>query len=950
MGISGPQDEQGQTPPMGSLSASDDAGTIDAPAGASFGRPARTSMPPSLAAGDMIGPYRVLSLLGEGGFGAVYRCESPGAVRREVAVKVLKMGMDTREVIARFAVERQTLAKMEHAGVARVLDAGATENGRPFFVMELVKGEGISAYCERKRLTIDERLSLFKDVCDAVQHAHHKGIIHRDLKPSNVLVMEVEGRPLPKVIDFGVAKAIDTSGDGDSKSLATQVGQLIGTPEYMSPEQATMSSLDLDTRTDIYSLGVILYQLLCGDLPTDPRTLRAASTFEVQRLLRERDPVKPSVKFTQLSEPEQDRVAQSRQTDAKELCRRLRGDLDWVTMKAVHKDRSMRYSSAAELASDVTRHLANLPVLASPPSFRYRFSKFAARNRGLVAGVALAVLAVVGTATALSVQAVRIAFERDRAVASERLAASRQLEAELAKQKAEMESAKSQQQTEFLRGMFAAVNPANARGTEYSVRELLDEAADKLDGSFQGQPELASSLRMIVGTSYLSLGKYDLALKQLTRAVEDRRTALGVDHPDTLDAENELGRVYERLSRPGEALPLLEHAYERRRAILGESADDTLATMNNLAVVYRAMDRLADAERLHRAVLAVRMDRPGLDFGTTLNSMFNLAQVLEDQGKSEEAAGYFRTTYERRLAVLGVDHPHTALSAYTYALTLQKRGKPAEAEPLMRSALEQRRKVLGPKHPETLESMRGMASVLLDLGRQDEALPLAQQAYDGFRAVVGAETVEALRAKGAIAVILLRQGKLAQAEVLFRELVDQQSALVGPGGSATLVAMNNLASTIERQGRAPEAVEIQQRVYDARVRTVGLLNPSTIVAGANLTSGLLKVGQTDRALTLAQETIASSLKIHGPDHTVTAVVRSYLGEALLAAGRPEDARRELADAYPRLSESSGPSHPRAVRVAKLLAGIEHAAGDQEQARLWDLRASEGATTAGTNPD
>lgn len=897
-------------------------------------------MPPSLRPGDMIGPYRVLSELGQGGFGAVYRCEQTSPVRREVAVKVLKLGMDTREVIARFAIERQALAKMDHSCVARVLDAGATEAGRPYFVMELVHGEGIAAYCERRRLSIDERLSLFREVCDAVQHAHHKGIIHRDLKPSNVLITEVEGRPLPKIIDFGVAKALDPTAEdmAEARSSATQMGQLIGTPEYMSPEQATMSSLDLDTRTDIYSLGVILYQLLCGELPTDARSLRAASALEVQRLLREQNPLKPSAKFLQHSEPDQQRIAAARRTQPDALFRKLRGDLDWVTMKAAHKDRTQRYSSAAELASDIRRHLSNLPVLASPPSFRYRFSKFARRNRGLVGAVATAVLLLSGAGVAITIQAVRIAVERDRAVASEKLAAAQSAEAQAARQKAELETAKSRQQTAFLREMFAGVDPAVARGTEYSVRELLDQAAQKLDGPYDAEPELLADLRMTVGTSYLALGRYEQALTQLERAVEERRKALGPDHLDTLDSENELARVYERLGRAGDALPLFEHVLEQRQARLGDTADATLSTKNNLAVIYRAMARPADAERLHREVLGVRQARLGSDDISTLNSMFNLAQVLEDQGKTPESEELFRTTYERRLATLGPDHPHTMLSAHTYAMVLRDRGKAGEAEPMMRTALAERERVLGADHPETLDSRRGLAMILRDLRKFDEAQTLARATLDAQSRLSGGRGADWLKARALVGVLALDQGRLQEAESIFRDVADEYAMVAGPKASPTLSALNNLATALEKLGRLEEAAEIQRRVYDARISTYGRLHQSTIIAAANLANGLIKAGSPEAAVELARDNSTASASVVGESHYLTGVVRGVLGEALLASGDIAAARTELTGAYQVVASASGPTDRATQRIARLLSTLEARDGKSEAAALWKTRA------------
>lgn len=366
-------------------------------------RPA-LELPASSAAregpGTRIGVYKLLQEIGEGGMGVVYMAEQEEPVRRKVALKVIKLGMDTKQVIARFEAERQALAMMDHENIARVLDAGATETGRLFFVMELVRGVPIHEYCDTQRLSTGARLALFMDVCRAVQHAHQKGIIHRDLKPTNVLVTSYDGVPVPKIIDFGVAKA--THQRLTDRTLFTEFHQVIGTPEYMSPEQAEMSGLDVDTRSDIYSLGVLMYQLLTGSTPVDAVSLRTAGFEEMTRIIREEDPAAPSTRVSKLGLDAQS-VAAKRSSDLRTLSRRLRGDLDWIVMKALEKDRTRRYETAAAFASDVQRHLEDRPVEAGPPSLLYRASKFVRRNRrGVGAAAVILLLVALGLAGTVS--------------------------------------------------------------------------------------------------------------------------------------------------------------------------------------------------------------------------------------------------------------------------------------------------------------------------------------------------------------------------------------------------------------------------------------------------------------------------------------------------------------------------------------------------------------------
>jgi serine/threonine protein kinase len=361
---------------------------------------------------DQIGRYRLLQQIGEGGCGVVYMAEQNEPVRRRVALKVIKLGMDTRSIIARFEAERQALALMDHPNIAKVLDAGATETGRPFFVMELVRGLKITQYCDQHNLATRDRLALFNQVCQAVQHAHLKGIIHRDIKPSNILVALHDGVAVPKVIDFGIAKA--TTGQRlTDKTLFTAFEQFIGTPAYMSPEQAQMSSLDIDIRSDIYSLGVLLYELLTGKTPFDPEELLEAGLEEMRRIIREREPVRPSTRLNTLKAEEQTSIAQRRGSEPPGLIHLVRGDLDWIAMKCLEKDRTRRYESASDLASDIQRHLSDEPVVARPQSRLYKFERFARRHKLALAGCLAMVLLLAGAAT-FSIASARRARQAER--------------------------------------------------------------------------------------------------------------------------------------------------------------------------------------------------------------------------------------------------------------------------------------------------------------------------------------------------------------------------------------------------------------------------------------------------------------------------------------------------------------------------------------------------------
>ncbi len=509
---------------------------------------------------EKIGPYRVLETLGEGGMGVVYLCEQTEPVKRRVAIKIIKLGMDSKEVLARFEAERQALAWMDHPGIAKVFDAGISEEGRPYFVMEHVRGVPLTQYCDLNKLDVEERLALFTQVCDAVQHAHQKGVIHRDLKPSNILVTASGKAPRPVVIDFGVAKA--TAATLTARTLFTQQGQLIGTPEYMSPEQAEMTSQDIDTRSDIYSLGVVLYELLTGSLPFDSRTLREAALFEIQRIIREEEPQKPSTRLSSLGDRSGD-IASARRVDTTILSRQLQGDLDWIAMRALEKDRARRYATATELADDINRHLRHEPVLASPPSIVYRTRKFTRRHRGLVASVAIIGLALTAGVIGTTWQARLAIAARDRAEARDEAGRT------------------------IARALLGDVHESVVRldGATDARRSIIDAAgvylAD-LERLAEDRPELEREIaemyeRMgdLAGRSRTgNLGDGQGAEDDLARAVELRRSIVrstkstSKDHEALASALARLSEVHRDRDELDEALSIGEESLAVRRAIL----------------------------------------------------------------------------------------------------------------------------------------------------------------------------------------------------------------------------------------------------------------------------------------------------------------------------------------------------------------------------------------------
>jgi serine/threonine protein kinase len=583
---------------------------------------------PAEEAGTAIGPYKLLEQIGEGGMGTVWMAQQTEPVKRLVAVKLIKAGMDSRQVIARFEAERQALALMDHPHIARVLDARATGAGRPYFVMELVKGVPITRYCDEHRLTSRQRLELFVPVCQAVQHAHHKGIIHRDIKPSNVPVALYDGKPVPKVIDFGVAKAAGQS--LTEKTLVTGFGAIVGTLEYMSPEQAEVNQLDIDTRSDIYALGVLLYELLTGSPPFTRRELEGGGVLEMLRVIREQEPTKPS---TKLSTAEGlPALAANRGTEPAKLTKLVRGELDWIVMKALEKDRNRRYQTANDFSLDVQRYLADEPVEASPPSAAYRLRKFVRRNRVavLAAGVFAGLLVA---ATAVSAGLGWWAnTERLRAVTAEASAEGRLRQVQKA--------------NEVLAAFFQDLDPEQAQKEGKDLRvalgERLDVAAAQLEGESVGDPLVVAELQHALAKSQLHLGYADRAVTLFQQAAATRESKLGPDHLTTLASHHALAAAYLAVGRTAEAIKMQEATLKLMESQLGPDNPDTLNSRNNLALAYRAAGRTAEAIQMHKATLKLRESKLGPDHPKTFRDRNNLAEFYRAAGRTAEAIQIMR--------------------------------------------------------------------------------------------------------------------------------------------------------------------------------------------------------------------------------------------------------------------------------------------------------------------
>jgi serine/threonine protein kinase len=626
-------------------------------------------------AGAVIGPYHLLQLLGHGGMGEVWLAEQKQPVRRRVAIKLIKAGMDTREVVARFESERQALALMNHPAIAKVFDAGSTPEGRPYFVMEYVSGIPITTYCDKQKLSMRQRLELFIRVCEGVQHAHQKAILHRDLKPSNILVGEIDGTSVPRIIDFGVAKA--TAQGLTPDTMFTRAGTIVGTPGYMSPEQADSAGVDVDTRTDVYSLGVVLYELLVGALPLDFST---TPLDQVQRKLREEDAPRPSTKLRTLA-GKSEITAQNRGADHPTLTRQLRGDLDAIALKALEKDRARRYATPAELAADIGRYLRNEPVQARPASAGYRARKYIRRHRVAIGVSGIAVVLLIAFAVAQTIELRRTRRERDRA----------------------------DRVTEFMSSMFKVSDPSEARGNDIRAREILDKASTQIDSGLAKDPELQAQMMHVMGNVYQSLGLYSKAETLLTRAVEIRRRTLGAKNADTLKSMHDLAGVLLEESRYPEAEKLARETLDTRRQVFGSQHRDTLDSMTQTALVLNDEGRYPEAEKLHREALEVATRVLGPQDKLIRRIRQNLAIDLAYEGNYADAEKIFRDVLENDRRILGSDHPDVLADMNNLGATLEHEGKYTEAEKFYRGSLEIKRRVFGPEHPQTLLSMGNLA-------------------------------------------------------------------------------------------------------------------------------------------------------------------------------------------------------------------------------------------------
>ena len=794
----------------------------------------------------VIGRYKLLQQIGEGGCGVVYMAEQEAPMRRRVALKIIKLGMDSKQVVARFEAERQALAMMDHPNIAKVFDGGIVSLpdsqpsslnpqlplGRPYFVMELVRGVRITDFCDQHRLPNEERLKLFLQVCHAVQHAHQKSVVHRDLKPSNILVSLHDDVPVAKVIDFGIAKAIGQR--LTDKTVFTNFEHFIGTPAYMSPEQAGMSGLDIDTRSDIYALGVLLYELLTGRTPFDPQHLAHAGLEEILRRIREEDPPKPSTRLGTLQRDELTTTARQRQTEPPRLIHLLRGDLDWIVMKCLEKNRTRRYETANALAVDLERHLRHEPVLARPPSTVYQVSKFVRRHRvGVVAGTSVFLALVLGLSGAL-------------------LGLAR---AHRAESRASAAAARSRHTANFLMEMLEGVGPSVALGRDTTLlREILDKTAERVGKELKDQPEVEADLRWTLGEVYRTLGRYPQAEAMHREALALRKRCLAGDDPKIAWSLEYLALVLQGQGKLAEAETLQREALAFRRRILGPDDVQIAASLSDLSAVLYARDQLVEAEDLQRQALAMR----------------------------------------RKL--LGDEHEWVAMSLNNLAVMLVQRGQWAEAEHLHRQALAMKRKLLKPDHPEIAPSLNNLAAVLACQGKFDAADPLYREALALYRKLHGDQHRNVATALANLGANLRLQGRLDQAETCQREALDMRRKLLGEDHPDVALSLYELARLLAQNNLLGEAEKLHRDALALRRKQAGN-NPAKLAVSLDgLARVLLLAGRPAEAEPLARECLATR-ETGKPGDWRLASARCLLGQCLLARHDYAAAEKLLLSGY-----------------------------------------------------
>jgi eukaryotic-like serine/threonine-protein kinase len=732
--------------------------------------------------------YTIIEHIGQGGMGSVYeaRQQNPD---RAVALKVIKRGMDSKQVIARFEAERQAVAMMDHPNIAQVFDAGTTEDGRPFFAMELVRGVSIIEYCQSQKLDLASRLDLFVQVCRAIQHAHQKGIIHRDIKPSNVLVTKIDGVAVPKIIDFGIAKATDSR--LDTQATITMHGQLVGTPAYMSPEQTTLNSKDVDTRTDIYSLGVLLYELLTGTTPFTDEDLLSKGFAEMMRVINDDEPDKPSTRLLTL-EKQGAAASLDHPTRHRTVVSMLQGDLDWIAMKCLEKDPDRRYESASALAQDIARFIGNEPVEARPPTRIYQIQKFVQRHRGqVIAGAAVLgvlLLGIAGTTGGMI------------------WALDEQANAKQSAQDAENEARTAQATVEFLLSdLLGAADPARMEDRDLTVRQAVSIASESIEGKFTDQPEVEAQIRTTIAQTLEQLGVFDEAEPHHRRRLAIYESIEGESGIDTINAMHSLASNLMYQGRFDEAIEITIEEISILRAAREPGDDQLTNALSSLGVAYLQTGQYTKAAPILEETLQAKRRSLGDLDPSTLSSIHNLAGLYGQNGQSERALELAREAYRGRLEVLGPGDPRTFGSLNLVTWMLNRLERYDESKDILEDAIADAQSRLGPAHLQTTALIRTLATQHRKLGEYPQAERLLAPLLIILKDTLGDDNINTFSAMRSLADTIAIQGRQEESLALFAQALNAARNTLPPTSVDLTHFMNSYGSSLTQSQRFEEA-------------------------------------------------------------------------------------------------------------------------------------------------
>ena len=844
---------------------------------------------------EQVGTYKVVAELGRGGMGTVYRARHEGKdFQREVAVKVVTPGLRNEHILERFLHERKILASLNHPNIARLLDGGQTEDGRPFFVMELVEGVPITQYCDDRKLSVDERLQLFQTVCQAVHYAHQNLIVHRDLKPSNILVTE-EG--IVKLLDFGIAKLIEEG--EDTSAPHTRTGFQLMTPEYASPEQVTGDALT--TSSDVYALGVLLYELLTGHRPY---RLNSRVVHEIARIICDEEPERPSTAVSRVETIEgreetttisPDTVSEARSTHTDKLRRRLAGDLDNIVLMAMRKEPDRRYGSAQQMAEDVRRHLSGLPVVACRDTVRYRAQKFVQRHPWGVAATVLALVLLSGFSLLTWQQSLEIAQERDRA----------------------------EEVSDFLVEVFSQSDPfttGDASAAEMTARELLDRGAARLADDLTDQPVLQARLALVMGRVYQNLGLHEENERLARESLALLRAHEG-DSADVAAALLALGIALREDSRLEEAEAVHREALALTQETFGQRSHEVARAMNLLAIVYRQQDRLDEAENHYRAALRLQRRAFGKEHLAVAQTMNNLAILLQQRDRFDEAEALKRESLAIRQALLPENDPRIAQQIHDLARTLDEKGDDAAAEQYYQQALAMQRSALGDDHKLVARTLRNYGSFLMDQGRYAEAEQNLQAALSLEVKIFGEVSRDVAKGYNNLSVLKVRQGDYRAAEELIRKALAIRTDLYGPNHASVASAKSNLAGVLARQGLPAEAEVLYREVLALRQARYGSEHRSVAQANQFLAIVLMRQGKLAEAAPRYEAALAIQRAVYGDAHPVVAQTQHDMATLQSRLGNPETAERLHREALALRRQLRGDEHPDVLQSLQSLGRV-----------------------------